>query len=266
MITNSKSNDEYHSHSAISHSGIMAYLQNPQKYYENYILGNREVTKPMEIGTLVHESILEPDKFNDHYIVMPEFSGKGSRSEKQEWLDIMKGHDKIIIDKDTLEMITLIRNNFNKSSYLKSYLENGQVEHSLFWKNKINGFEVEFKSRPDFIANDILFDIKTTKSIESYEFSKAIHQYGYHVQAAMAIDGMGETFNGEKNDFVIVAFEKIYPYVMSTFMIDSESLDIGRELYKKTALEIHQTNLHGLWESPNMIGIPQYAKGDNNYE
>lgn len=253
-IDKTMSNDDYHRHGAVSHSGIMRFMHNPNSYHAEYMLGQREETQPMKIGTLLHQSIMEPEVFKNGYVVPTKYSGTGSVALNREEIAKHKNSGATIITEQELVMIEMMRDNFRRSPFLVDSLAAGNIEHSFFFE--IGG--VEAKARPDFYKPKVAFDIKSTADIGSREFSKSIYTYGYHVQGAMMIDALRQ--NGIEIDyFVIVAFEKRYPYTTTQFILSDNAIELGRATYKKTIAEIEEYKNKNLWEVPNEIDLPDWA-------
>ena len=116
------------------------------------------------------------------------------------------------------------------------------------------------KCRPDYLieSQGILIDIKTTKDASAYGFSKAIHEYRYHRQAAWYIDAL--RLAGKRAErFVFVVVEKSSPYMVRVYELDHEAIERGRDDYRRlleeygTFMQTHRCNVI------QPIGLPQWA-------
>lgn len=256
-IDKNLSNEDYHNHSAISHSAIMTFRRNPHEYYAKYILRQREQTRAMEIGTLVHSAILEPDEYKKLYVIMPEFDKRTTQGKKDYIAFTQEKEGKIFIKEDEKNMIDVMVKYFSGSNFLQTALNSKNIEHSIFFEQD----NIQCKTRPDFYTNNgskIAFDIKTTSSSKKRDFSKSIYEYGYDIQAAMALKGLRA--NGiEADNFIIVAFEKTTPYVMSSWILKEEALERGEHIFKETIKQINEYHEQNLWEIPNEIDLPNWA-------
>lgn len=67
-------NDFYNKPFDFSYSSLNKLLWNPQSFYQLYILGNREEKTEAHLvqGKIIHALLLEPDKFNDQFIISPD--------------------------------------------------------------------------------------------------------------------------------------------------------------------------------------------------
>jgi hypothetical protein len=66
-------NDFYSKPFKFSYSSLNKLMWNPQAFYQMYVLGNREEKTESYLvnGKIIHCLLLEPDKFNDQFIVSP---------------------------------------------------------------------------------------------------------------------------------------------------------------------------------------------------
>jgi exodeoxyribonuclease VIII len=114
----------------------------------------------------------------------------------------------------------------------------GIIEGTCWWTDQET--ELPLKCRPDILTNKgIMVDLKSTSDARSWAFSKSIHEYMYHLSAAMYLDGVRA--NGiEANEFHLIAVENKYPYAVAWYRLDAASLDKGYELYKKALWKIKE--------------------------
>ena len=67
------SNEEYHNHKeSISRSALMDFQKSPYTYWAKHLNPYRpkKVTTPqMDLGTAFHTLILEPERFNEEYVM-----------------------------------------------------------------------------------------------------------------------------------------------------------------------------------------------------
>ncbi len=106
---------EYHADESLSTSALKLILQDPEEYWENsHMNPNRppeEVKDNMTRGTLWHCRILEPERFDEKYVVAPHITGgdfEGKRvlktvADMQAWLDDNGIHYKKSMNKESFE-------------------------------------------------------------------------------------------------------------------------------------------------------------------
>ena len=69
------SNEEYHSSSGISRSGIVEFKHCPKKFWNKYLNPyyiKPEPTKALNFGNAFHTAILEPHEYDNRYISKPD--------------------------------------------------------------------------------------------------------------------------------------------------------------------------------------------------
>lgn len=139
----------------------------------------------------------------------------------------------------------------------------GVAEASVYWEDPDSGLLL--KCRPDYWRHtQMLTDLKSTRSASKWAFSKDIFEYGYHVSAAMYLDGIKhETGEDMEDRFLWVAQEKEPPYAVNTFVPTPESIAEGRRVYKAAALQLAECLATNVWpgypEEVEMIDLPAYA-------
>ena len=118
----------------------------------------------------------------------------------------------------------------------------GQPEMSAFWINEPFGiwWRCRFDWMPSPDARPIIGDYKTCKSASPHGFARAVDDFGYYIQAAVYCEAYEAIFGhalAEYPSFVFVAQEKTPPYLVATYQLDAEALQIGRNQMER-AMEI----------------------------
>ncbi len=281
-------NDHYHNSDGISNSGISLILDCPRRYAHKYLSTIEHIrTKPMEIGSAFHTLCLEPKLFDEKYIVEPELLKpnfkKGLKKhigveafakQKQALAEIeqtnkalmdgfaLQSLDKHVLSRKDFLMLEGMNESISRLPFMQaiSKLEN-KIEHSLFWTDE--NYNVQIKTRPDLFNDQFILDLKTTDSAKEEDFKRSIFNYGYHRQAAIALDGVKAVTGQEITNFVIVAIEKEAPYLCAAYRLTNDAIERGREEYTK-GLSIYAQCLEnnkwpGYSEIITDIGLPEWA-------
>lgn len=221
--------EEYHQHYAVGSSGLRTIIDFSPAHYL-YERENPSPSTPAQVfGTAVHQAILEPNKFQESIAIEPEFSGKGSVALRAQWH--LENHGRTIMKTEQADQVRGILKALRNHSRAWKYVATGRAEESLFWEDPDT--HVVCKARPDFMHDGhVLVDVKTTTNASYWPFQKTIAEYGYHIQAALYLDGATQVFGREFDEFVIVAVEKDAPHGINCFLITEEMLTEGRALYK----------------------------------
>ena len=149
-------NEEYHAINAISASGVKTAWKDPKLYA---LKGNlKRLDSPaLEMGTALHEAVLEPEKFDIlNYELTPANIKK---------LEIMNHNGRLMFD------------------YILSKTKN---EESLFVKD--DGFIRKVRVDSYDPKKGVIYDVKTTRYNSPQKFMKDAFELGYHLQAAFYLD------------------------------------------------------------------------------
>lgn len=254
------SNKEYHKSPGISNSGIGLILDCPLRYWDKHINPDKpenEETPSMRFGEMVHCFLLEPEEFSKRYFVGSK-TRKGTKACDE--LLAISGNRKII-DTEEQDILYKILNAVNEHKFAKHLLKNGRAEQSIYWTDADTG--VLCKSRPDYMTNDYIVDIKTTRCASWSDFSKSIVNYGYHRQAAMALAAKENISGLSHTNFINLCIEVERPFIVSVFVMDDDAIKQGRAEFKR-GLEIYkqckETNIWPAYvDEIEEISLPTWA-------
>ncbi len=232
--TENLSETDYHLHPAIGSSGLKTILKSVGlfRWEQNQ---KRTPTKAMNFGTSFHFAVLEPKRFKDEVVAMPEFKGTGMYAKKDQFLT--ENHGKVIISQDEMVDLKSMLRSVLDHNVASSLLVGGVPELSYFWTDKDTG--VECKARPDYRRNGgALVDIKTTGDASLEEFSRSVLNFGYHISAAHYLEGVSQVLGQKFERFLLIAVEKTAPFGVQVFEIDFGTLEKGLELLKRALLKL----------------------------
>lgn len=202
-------NEEYHKTSGISASGLKIASKDVKLYFKKHLL-KRIPSTALDIGTAVHEALLEPDKFD--------FTNYNFTPKDKEKVEILINNGKVMFD------------------YILSKTLN---EQSLFIKD--NGFIRKVRADAYDPVNGIIYDVKTTRYNSKQKFIQDAYDLKYHLQCSFYID----TFRmaGLKADYfaflVIPSESPCEPFAVT---VDDLLLEDGREEYTEVLQNIQNYN------------------------
>ena len=230
------SNEEYHKHEAVGSTNLKHLLRSPA-HYMTAKLCPPEQTPAMLLGSAIHTLILEPKLFNKEYVVMPEFSGTGSRAAKEDWL--LKNHGKTALKPDQAATAELVAKAVAKHKTASKLLSLGHAEEAYMWRDADTG--ILCKCKPDFLREGhIIVDVKSTQDASFNSFQKSIANFDYHLSAAMYLDGVSAVTGDTYDTFVIIAVEKESPFALACYVLDEATIDAGRVEYKNALARLNQ--------------------------
>ena len=158
--------ENYHEHYAFGSGDVFNWL----KGYRFFLDGRAgEKTRAMVKGSLAHCLLLEPQAFEERYVVC---SLKSTKSKAYGDL-VTQNPDKEVVLESDLDEARLLVAPFKDSPALI------QAEKEKMLLCDHSGFKL--KGKLDAVLDNMLFDFKTTTSIDAFSYKTAL--YGYHVQA-----------------------------------------------------------------------------------
>jgi exodeoxyribonuclease VIII len=232
-----------------------------------------EPSDAMTLGSVVHSLILEPDKFGDRFVVMPDFKADIRRDDGGEYANVRatKQHKTLvadfeaanqgrtIVDHDVMATARSIADAVYAHALAAEALADTRREVSVIWDDAQSGFRC--KSRLDAVAGDRIVDFKTTRDAAAFE--REIHTYQYHVQLAFYQAAIAATTDGELLPVVIIAAETSPPYGVRVARLDDDALDVGRDQYRSYLLAVADSLRTGVWPNysdPDLWRLPRWAR------
>lgn len=254
------SNEEYHSCEGYSKSALITYRDSPVKFYNEYILKQKEVKESDDflLGQLVHMMLLEFYKVEEtyHFYVHINRSTKEGKAQAKE-LEEIENSGKILVKTEiaqkALEMVEAVR----KNTIATSIIDGSDVEKSIFWTEESG---ITFKSRPDIIKGSIVADIKTCKDVNEKAFQRSCVDYGYFLQAAMAKLAMN-SIGHEMERFVFVCVDKNNHDVV-VYVLDEQAIEYGLNQFKWLSGRLEQDLLENDWLKPRIktLSAPRWVE------
>lgn len=252
---------QYHSWQAASQSVLKIIRdQSPAHAYQQ-MTNPAPSTPAKRMGTAIHTAVLQPDVFDQEYIVAPDLDRR-TKTGREEWALLVNawGEDNILKPEEMQE-IQAIRDAV-LSHPTAGPLLRGDVELSALWADDETG--VLCKGRFD-VANKrvgALVDLKTTRDASKRAFSRAIWHYGYHIQAAHYLAG-AQAHGIDAEFFVIVAVEKTPPYAVAVYNLRGDVIKAGHDELRPLIDMYAQCMESGHWPGyPTEaveIDLPRYA-------
>ncbi len=185
----------------------------------------------------------------------------------QLWSDIVEefnaaNADKIILSQADWDMLHHMKNAVHGHPVAGKLLAKaGKAEQSFFWNDSETGLDC--RCRPDYLTDDnIIIDLKTCADASPDGFARACYSHRYHVQDAFYSDGMAAN-NRQPKAFIFIAVEKTAPFGVGVYVLNEESKQLGRALYRRDLESIKQCESQDAWPTYTTrieeISLPKYA-------
>lgn len=253
------SNAEYHADPAISASHLHAVARSPHHYWSRYLDPNRlpvEPTAAMRLGTLVHCAVLEPDQLQLRYGVVPDRRSKEGKAAAER----MAANGIEGVTAGDMMTAQCMADAVHRHPAAAALLANGKAEQSFWWDDLPTGMRC--KCRPDWYNGTTIVDLKTTTDASPAGFARSVVQYRYHVQANHYLAG---TF---AERFVFIAVEKIYPFAVAVYELDTIAMQHGEALRRADLATIADCRATQEWpgysDTCQALSLPQWALRNDN--
>lgn len=281
-------NEEYHSSPGISRSGIVEFKNCPKKYWHKYINPDYiepTKTKALVFGNAFHTVILEPDEFNNRYIIKPEerivigkplrlkdvgreaFEADKKRIEevqllkqKQEEKFELESLGKTVLTHDEFNMISRMQHSIISHDDTRSLIWGGLVEKSIYWIDEET--QLICKVRPDIMHDNFIVDIKTTENASYKSFQRSMIDYNYHIQMAMIQEGIQHILKKVITDFLFICVEKDEPHCHGIYPIDDEVIEMGKIEFHHYLRQMKECFDNNNWPGypTQLMTLPSYTK------
>ena len=144
----------------------------------------------------------------------------------------------------------------------------GVAERSVYWIDSATGELC--RCRPDFWReDDIVVDVKTTDDASPEGFAKSIANWRYDVQDPFYRDGIKAATGRDVRGFVFLAVEKKAPHAVGVYVLDPESIALGRAQYRADLNRYAECNAADQWpgygDKIQTISLPAWHQNRNSH-
>lgn len=216
-----------------------------------YLQGKpEEPSDSMRIGAAQHCLLLENHRFLKTYHVLRHEINKRTNDGKAEWAALTAAHgaDRIITADEWEDMQGMARGAAENTLARDLLGAVGQHELSMTWDDEATGLRCKGRIDKyiDIDGTHLIVDLKTTRCSHPILFERDAGKLGYHVQAAMYVDGV-KAITGREPKFIIVAVEKTDPYLAVVYPLRPEVIESGRVIYRGMLALIAECLRTGNW-------------------
>ena len=227
-----------------------------------YLDGYRKESPSLAFGSAYHCFLLEPDRFESAYSVMPKMRRAGKAWDEAE----AEADGKEIIFTEDAETLAAMRAALLASSRKRALTTaKGRYELSIVWTDPHSGLLC--KGRVDKLIESIrtVIDLKKCQDARAHQFGSAAATYGYDIQAAFYMDGL-EAITGQPHDFVFLCQEDEAPYSSAMYSVvkGDETYSAGRAKYRNLIAGLAACKKSGVFpdygDDVEPLALPKWAK------
>ena len=262
-IYNDMSNEAYHGIPDVLHaSGIKLFTGKTPAHFHEQANHKSESTPAMVIGSATHTAVLEPGLYPKEVAVMPQMDRRTKAGKAQYALFEANSKGKIIVSEYDHSNIQRMATSVRSHKTASRLLQNGIAESSVFWEDPAYGFLCAI--RPDWYpGNGIIVDLKTCEDASPEGFQRAAFKFGYHIQAAWYLEGMGQATKKIHDKFIFICVEKKSPYAVAVYEADNDFINYGKAEIDMVRFEYSECLASGIWPAYNegvlSLSLPKWA-------
>ena len=232
-------NKDYHADlKFMSSSNLKLLLKDPEQFYKERILGEREPQAPkaaFDEGSLVHALILEPHVVEDEFAFYP-----GMRKHGKDWEAFKHAPEnagKVLLSEPQRKRCEFYVEAYNRLPAAKELIQGGEAEHTICHKYA----DLDLKVRTDYINVDkgYIVDVKTSSfPVDRESFAMTIEQWSYQLSASMYCK-LAELEYDKPFDFYFVAISKreqdcqVYKVSKRTYQQGAQMMAKAISVYKR---------------------------------
>jgi exodeoxyribonuclease VIII len=182
--------EEYLSNNeCVSASDLKNFLHSPKYYfYEKYEKKQKESKSHFQIGSALHELILEPELFHTNFAVSPKFDKRTKEGKAHAELFESNNIGKTVINEEDMEMIRCMAESALQNQTFIELMKDSHRELSCYTTDEKTGLKIRL--RPDAMAKNksTITDIKSCLDSSLRKFKGDVYSYGYSLSAAYYCD------------------------------------------------------------------------------
>ena len=229
----------------MSRGELMEFARCPHRWRAGYKEGG---TAEKEWGSLI-DALVSGESFSSRFVLVPETypdakTGKPKpwnfnatycdewRTQHEgkqlikaaKWHDAEAAHKILLSDKQIASLIECSKR---------------QVMFTAQYDDADTGLTIAVKGLIDFAPSAdsdfgrCLADLKTCNTAAPFAWAKSVFEYGYHVQAAMYLDGWNKATGESRDDFRHILQESFAPWEVGKRWLTTDFIAIGRAKYKE---------------------------------
>lgn len=225
----------------INQSALKVAWRKGWKYFHASEIARTIPKKPesyFAVGTAIHTFLLEPSKFKERVVEIPAdvLASNGAKSGNK-WKEFEAANDKKVLLKpaEMQSVLACVESIMQHPSAMEILAAPAHVEQLI----TADIFGVTAKGIPDICIKrgGVVVDVKSTATVDEYEFRSQVRKLGYHIQAAWYLELCSAFYGKTYNQFVFIAVETEAPYRCRCYYLDDAFLQEGRMIAEGLAAE-----------------------------
>ena len=259
------SESSYYAGPGVNWSTLKWMRESPLVYRHRMEHGAKDTTT-FAMGRLTHTLALEPEKFTEAYAIWTDGDRRGNA-----WKEFQESNaGKTIFKPAEIAQAVAMADAVRRHPLVQPYLVGGLYEHAIYWTDPET--KLPCKARPDLILpeQEILLDLKSTQSIDTYRFGRDVAKYMYYAQLGHYHNGVIHALGWKPKRTLIVAVEKDAPHDVGVFEVKPDDIMIGKDEVRALMERLQECRASNTWPgkytSEQVLELPGYIHGETEFE
>lgn len=257
------SNHDYHRGDGISKSGLDYLEHNPSQFvWSQNAPRDKQALKALDYGTAVHTMLLEPELFDDQFVVGPNHARR-SNDEKAAWAAFEEANtDRTILTAEEHRKLMIMRESVFAHPVAKAIFEaDGYNEASIFWTDGETGELCRI--RPDRVIDwhgqPVIVDVKKVAGLDRFE--RHAEEFRYHVQDAMYCEGYEKHFGVTPLFWFLCVSETVSAgkYEVEVVALPEDWKSLGHEIFRENLEKYSHCRRENDWLHVRELTRPRWA-------
>lgn len=270
------SNEDYHRLDALSSTGIKQILRSPMhyRYWRDHPQEERDA---LILGSALHMSVLEPDRFAADVVAVPDDAPRKPTSRQRGamkpspatlsaigWWDDWEASTvgKVVISAEQRVHVEGMGNAVRRHPVYQEFLVHCLTEVSYLWNDARLG--TPCRCRFDLLHPEhFAFDLKSTRDASPDGFSRAVASYSYHLQEAHYRNGYEHIAHQSLQAFAFIAVENLPPYGVAVYVNPSNAIRYALNRVEEALILYDHCMKTGYWrgysEKIQPLVLPRWA-------
>lgn len=214
-------------------------------------------TDALLFGQYYHALVLEPDKAETDFMIMPDFNLRtnAGMADKAALQADCAERGIILIERESANTARLMADKCRSDPEVMKLL-NGAHEQPFFWTDELTGEEC--KCRLDVLTEVdgecAIVDLKSTANAATHKLVRDIYKLGYFMQGAMYGEGVRINLGLDRLPrFILIAQEKKPPFAINRIELPEDVIQLGYDRFREYLGIYHECKETGLWYGLNGV-------------
>jgi exodeoxyribonuclease VIII len=254
--------DEYYgTKTLVSQSMLKDFIESPLLYHGRYVTREfppRKTTDSLFIGKALHCLVLEPQKFDEQFLVV-ETTDRRTKLGKEN-VALAEAAGKFPLSQADLENLKCMADGVFVDEQASLLLEYPRLTEAAFrWTDEESGIECKAKLDalvPDSFSYALVVDLKSTRDPRPKPFAKSCIEYGYDLQAAQYCRAAA-LFTGRPAVFAFIAIRSEVPYDCWAYRLSNEWTAAAERKLSETLAALKHAQDTDYWFAPGQNKLTQ---------